>query len=90
MWKEIGLTFPVFVDGQGQWYHEPVDFKTIKQLAESVHTYGVSAAFVVAQVEALARYCLTPGDWNNITRACLPPTGSPFPMNMQTVRQQQI
>jgi hypothetical protein len=71
VWKEIGLTFPVFVNGQGQQYHEPVDFKTIKQLAESVRTYGVSAAFVVAQVEALARYCLTPGDWNNIARACL-------------------
>ena len=37
----------------------------------SQSTYWVSAAFVVAQVEALARYCLTPGDWNNITRACL-------------------
>jgi hypothetical protein len=71
VWKEIGLTFPVFVDGQGQRYHEPVDFKTIKQLAESVHTYRVSAAFVVAQVKALARYCLTPGDWKNIARACL-------------------
>jgi hypothetical protein len=41
---------------------EPVDFKTIKQLAESVYTYGVRAVFVVAQVEALARYCLTLGD----------------------------
>jgi hypothetical protein len=71
VWKEIGLTFLVFVDGKGQQYHEPVDFKTIKQLAESVHTYRVSAAFVVAQVEVLARYCLTPGEWNNIARACL-------------------
>jgi hypothetical protein len=66
VWKEVGLTFPVFLDGQGQQYHEPINFKTIKQLAESVRTYGVSAAFVVAQDKALARYCLTPGDWNNI------------------------
>ena len=36
VWKEVGLSFSVFLDGQGQWYHEPVDFKTIKQLAESV------------------------------------------------------
>ena len=71
VWKEVGLTFPVFLDGQGQWYREPIDFKTIKQLAESVRIYGVSAAFVVAQVEALARYCLTLGDWNNITWDCL-------------------
>jgi hypothetical protein len=48
-----------------------VDFKTIKQLAESVRTYRVSSAFVVAQVKVLARYCLTPGDWDNIARACL-------------------
>ena len=48
-----------------------MDFKTIKQLAESVRTYRVSSAFVVAQVKVLARYCLIPGDWNNITWACL-------------------
>jgi hypothetical protein len=48
-----------------------VDFKTIKQLAESVSTYGVGAAFVVGQIEVLARYYLTPGDWNNVARACL-------------------
>jgi hypothetical protein len=71
VWKEVGLMFPIFLDGQGRRYHEPIDFKTIKQLAESVRTYRVSAAFVVAQVEALARYCLTLGDWNNITWDCL-------------------
>jgi hypothetical protein len=37
----------------------------------SQSTYWVSAAFVVAQVEALARYCLTPSDWNNIAWVCL-------------------
>jgi len=63
VWKEMGLTFPVFLDANGHRYHEPVDFKTMKQLAESVRTYGVSATFVMAQVEAVARYCLTPGDW---------------------------
>jgi hypothetical protein len=71
VWKEVGLSYPVFADGQVQRYHEPVDFKTIKQLAESVCTYGVGAAFVVAQIEALAKYCLTPGDWKNVARACL-------------------
>lgn len=71
VWKEMGLSFPVFLDANGHRYHEPVDFKTIKQLAESVRTYGVSAAFVVAQVEAIARYCLTPGDWGSLAKACL-------------------
>ena len=31
----------------------------------------MSTAFVVAQVKVLARYCLTPGDWDNIAQACL-------------------
>lgn len=73
VWKELGLSFPVFLDANGLQHHEPVDFKTIKQLTESVKTYGVNSAFVIAQVEALGRYCLTPGDWGSLTRACLSP-----------------
>ncbi|MFP9035798.1 hypothetical protein, partial [Enterococcus faecalis] len=34
VWKELGLSFPVFLDANGQRHHEPVDFKTIKQLTE--------------------------------------------------------
>ena len=45
--------FPVFQDQQGNRYHEPLNFKVIKTLAESVRTYGVSASFTVAQAEAL-------------------------------------
>ena len=65
--------FPVFQDQQGNRYHEPLDFKTVKALAESVRTYGISAAFTVAQVEALHRYAMTPADWMKLARACLPP-----------------
>lgn len=71
VWREMGLSFPIFLDANGQHYHEPIDFKTIKQLAESVKTYGVSAAFVMAQLEAISRYCLTPEDWRNLAKACL-------------------
>lgn len=71
VWRELGLSFPVFLDTNRQQYHEPVDFKTVKQLAESVRTYGVSAAFVIAQVEALTRNCFIPGDWGILVRACL-------------------
>lgn len=71
VWKELGLSFPIFLNANGQRYHEPIDFKTVKQLAESVKTYGVSAAFVMAQLEAISRYCLTPGDWGNLAKACL-------------------
>lgn len=31
------------------------------------------AAFTIAQVEALNRFCMTPGDWMNLVRACLSP-----------------
>ncbi|EGV95615.1 Retrovirus-related Gag polyprotein [Cricetulus griseus] len=67
------LAYPVFTDGNQQRYHEPIDFKIVKALAESVRTYGVTAAFTIAQVEALGRYCMTPSDWTNLVRACLSP-----------------
>ncbi|KAL6055737.1 hypothetical protein STEG23_006037 [Scotinomys teguina] len=34
--SEMQLAYPVFQDPQGQRYHEPLDFKVIKSLAESV------------------------------------------------------
>ena len=40
---------------------------------EGVRAYGVSAAFVIAQIESLHRCCLTPSDWQNLARACLSP-----------------
>ena len=63
VWKEVRLSLlgcPVFTDQTGQRYHEPLDFKVIKNLAESVRTYGLSASYTVAQVEALNRHCMTP------------------------------
>ncbi|ERE73374.1 Retrovirus capsid, core containing protein [Cricetulus griseus] len=48
------LAYPVFTDDNQQRYHEPTDFKIVKALAELVRTYGVTAAFTIAQVEALA------------------------------------
>ena len=65
--------FPVLQDAQGGLYHEPFDWKTIQRLAKGVHAYGVSAAFVVAQLESLHHYCLTPSDWQNLAHACLSP-----------------
>lgn len=37
--------FPVFQDQQGNRYHELLDFKTVKNLAESVQTYDITASF---------------------------------------------
>ena len=34
-------------------------------------TYRVSAAYVVAQLEHLHRYCMTPSDWQNLACAYL-------------------
>jgi len=45
MWKEIGLSFPVLLDANGHRYHEPVDFKTIKLLAESVRRCSFDGEF---------------------------------------------
>ncbi|MEJ1286475.1 hypothetical protein NN561_017483 [Cricetulus griseus] len=75
VWKEVRheLCYPVFQNNSGQCYHEPLDFKTIKALAESIHTYGVTAAFTTEQVEALNRHCMTPSDWMSLVQACLSP-----------------
>ena len=57
-WRELrAQCFPVFQDAQGSHYHDPLDWKIIQRLAEVIHVYSVSAAFVVAQLESLHRYC---------------------------------
>lgn len=63
--------YPVFQYQQGNRYHELLDFKTVKNLAESVRTYVVMASFTVAQVESLTRFDMTPNDWVNLAKACL-------------------
>uniref|UniRef100_A0A673U9C2 Retroviral nucleocapsid Gag protein p24 C-terminal domain-containing protein n=1 Tax=Suricata suricatta TaxID=37032 RepID=A0A673U9C2_SURSU len=63
--------FPVFQDPQGQRFHEPLEWKKVSQLAEAVRVYGHSAAFTLVQLESLHRFCMTPGDWQNLAKACL-------------------
>ncbi|XP_077905840.1 uncharacterized protein LOC144377758 [Ictidomys tridecemlineatus] len=60
---DMGLAYPVFQDNNRGRYHEPLDFKIIKTLAESVLT----------QVEGLTRFCMTPSDWAGLVRACVSP-----------------
>ena len=67
------VTFPVFVDNARNRYHEPLDFKIVKNLAESVQAYGINAAFTVAMIESFERYAMTPGDWQRVTKVCLNP-----------------
>ena len=68
VWREDRFSLlgcPVFTDQAGQRYHEPLDFKVIRNLAESMRTYSLTASYTVAQVEALNRHlqmnrqCLT-------------------------------
>ncbi|MEJ1276689.1 endogenous retrovirus group K member 113 Gag polyprotein-like [Cricetulus griseus] len=75
VWKEVRheLCYPVFQNNEEQRYHEPLDFKTIKALAESVRTYGVTSAFTTAQVEALNHHCMTPSNWMSLVRTSLSP-----------------
>ena len=67
----IAGAFPVFQDQQGQKYHEPLDWKVVQRLKESVSTYGVQAAFTVTQLESLQRYCMISFDWQNLCKAVL-------------------
>jgi hypothetical protein len=74
VWKNvpaIAEAFPVFQDQQGQQYHEPLDWKVVQRLKESVLTYGVQAAFTVTQVVSLQWYSVTPFDWQNLCKADL-------------------
>jgi hypothetical protein len=66
-WQELSAhCFPVSQDAQGARFHELLDWKVIQRLVEGVRAYGVSAAFVIAQIESLHRCCLTPSDWQNL------------------------
>lgn len=68
--KRIQQMFPVFEE-DGVRLHQPVEHKIIKELAESVRTYGVNANFTQAQLERLKASAMTPSDWSFVTKACL-------------------
>ena len=67
--------FPVFERAEGGNVHAPVEYIQIKELAEAVCNYGVSAIFTVAQVERLATHAMTPGDWQTVVKAAAPSMG---------------
>ena len=73
--KKIQVAFPVFDTGEAGRMHAPVDYKQLKELAESVRNYGVSANFTLVQVERFANMAMTPSDWQMIAKATLPNMG---------------
>jgi hypothetical protein len=76
VWREIRFSLlgcPIFTDQAGQRYHEPLNFKVIKNLAESMWMYSLTASYTVVQVETLNRHCMTPSHWAVLVKACLSP-----------------
>jgi hypothetical protein len=73
--KKIRQAFPVFEAADGGRVHALVEYIQIKELAESVRNYGVSASFTISQVERLATLAMTPGDWQTTVKAALPNMG---------------
>jgi hypothetical protein len=66
VWREVRFSLlgcSIFTDQAGQRYHEPLDFEVIRNLAKSVRTYGLTASYTVAQVEALNRHCMIGQSW---------------------------
>ena len=54
------MAFPVFDGMEGGRVHAPVEFSQIKELAEAVRKYGVSANFTISLLDRLATDALTP------------------------------
>ena len=74
--RQLRMAFPVFEgEGDGQRVYAQVKFSQIKELAESVRKYGVTASFTIALLERLARDRMTPRDWQDVAKATLPSIG---------------
>eukprot|EP00073_Rattus_norvegicus_P055201 XP_017457682.1 PREDICTED: igE-binding protein-like [Rattus norvegicus] len=69
--RKLRMTFPVFETQEGERVHAPVKYSQIKELAESVRKYGVTANFTLTILERLALNYLTPSDWQMIAKATL-------------------
>lgn len=70
-----GVAYPVIetqnAQGQRQREHNPLDFKSIKQLKEAVMSYGPHAPFTIAILESFSASNCTPSDWMQLCRAAL-------------------
>ncbi|XP_058159242.1 endogenous retrovirus group K member 8 Gag polyprotein-like [Dasypus novemcinctus] len=51
--------------------YRPLSFKTIEKFKKAVHSYGPSAPFTLALIEALGDKELTPNDWFQLAKAVL-------------------
>ncbi|XP_008836747.2 igE-binding protein-like [Nannospalax galili] len=69
--RKLRSAFPVFEGLENGRVYAPVEYNQIKELAESVRKYGVTANFTLAQLDRLARDSMTPTDWQTIAKATL-------------------
>ena len=69
--RKICQAFPVFQNQAQQRYYEPISHKQVKDLAESVRTYGVNASFTQSQIVRLTYNAMTPFDWMSVVKTCL-------------------
>lgn len=69
--RKLQLAYPVFEGTERGQVHAPVEYAQIKELAESVRKYGVTANFTLAQLDSLAMTAMTPADWQTVTKASL-------------------
>ncbi|KAK7802173.1 hypothetical protein U0070_002767 [Myodes glareolus] len=68
--RKLHLAFPVYKGENGR-VHAPMEYNQIKELAESVRKYGVTANFTLAQLDRLALTAMTPADWETVAKASL-------------------
>ncbi|XP_063089011.1 endogenous retrovirus group K member 5 Gag polyprotein-like isoform X1 [Cavia porcellus] len=65
--------YPVqMAPGKGRNVWEPFEIKQIRELKSAVTTFGPTAPYTIAMLENLASQPLTPGDWMQLAKACLP------------------
>ncbi|MEJ1281691.1 hypothetical protein NN561_012641 [Cricetulus griseus] len=57
--RKLRLAFPIVEGIEGERMHAPMEYNQIKELAESVRKYGVTANFTLAQLDRLALNALT-------------------------------
>ncbi|XP_051041433.1 igE-binding protein-like [Phodopus roborovskii] len=69
--RKLCLAYPVFEGTEGGRVHAPMEYNQIKELAESVRKYGVTANFTLAQLDRLAMTAMTPADWQTVAKAAL-------------------
>ena len=69
-WHGVPIACPVF-ENDGTRYHEPIDYKQLRDLAEAAKRDGITANYTIMLLTRFMRNALSPTDWQDIARACL-------------------